>query len=279
LLELLVVIGIVAILSSILVPVLGKARQKTKVLLGSRRQHEVVSSVSLYSIDNDDLFPQSVATVGTGNGWNWSDPRKLIASDEIHLGMHRSMGGYLGSYIEDADTMFCPSAPRKYPYLQAAWEAGDDWDNPDTLFPRDPLTGTYCFYWNYTGLLYEKYRLFEGPWSSSGSPGQSKVLMSDYAGYDHWRKPNAFGSCEKIPASATTKPNLPLMSDWWYRRSTGSGPPDVKLNAGYVDGHVGSFGMAGAVKMKVIIDRSNCEPYLGGGIGPGEFFLPPDACR
>ena len=68
-----------AVLSSILVPVLGKAKQQAKSLLGSSRQREVVSSVNVYSVDNDDLFPPSVATVGMGDGWNWSDPRRMIA--------------------------------------------------------------------------------------------------------------------------------------------------------------------------------------------------------
>ena len=271
-------IGIVAVLSSILVPVLGKAKQQAKSLLGSSRQREVVSSVNVYSVDNDDLFPPSVATVGMGNGWNWSDPRRMIASDEIYPGTHRSMSEYLGSYIEDASTMFCPSAPRKYRYLQAAWDAGNDWDNPDNLFPQDPLTGTYCFYWNYTGLLYERQRLFHGPRFSSGGKGQSKVLMSDYFGYDHWRIPDVFGSCEKFAGARATKPELPLISDWWYHRTAGSRPPDVKLHAGYVDGHVGSFGPEDAVKMKVIIDCQNNEPYPD-RIGPGDFYLPSDALR
>jgi prepilin-type N-terminal cleavage/methylation domain-containing protein len=278
LIELLVVIGIVSVLGSILVPAMSTARQKAKILLGSSRQRQVVSGVSLYAIESDDCFPESVATVGTGPGWNWSDPRRMIASDEIYPGIHRAISEYLGSYIEDADTMYCPSAPRKYRYLQAAWEAGDEWDNPETLFPFDPLTGTYCFYWNYTGLLYERQRLFHGPQFSSGGQGQSKVLMSDYAGFDHYRKPNAFGSCEKVPGSAATKPELPLMSDWWYRRTAGLRRPDVKLHAGYVDGHIGSFGPADAAKMKIIIDRQTCEPYPD-GIGPGDFYLPPDARR
>ncbi len=277
LIELLVVIGIVSVLGSILIPALGKARQQAKALLGSSRQREVVSGASLYSVDNGGLFPPSVATVGTGN-WNWSDPRRMIASDQISPGTHRAMSEYLGSYIEEVATMYCPCAPRKYEYLQAAWDAGDEWDNPDTLLPKDPLTGTYCFYWNYDGLLYEKGRLFIGPRSSSGGREQSKVLMSDYFGFDHWRVSNAFGSCEKFPGSSATKPELPLMADWWYHITAGSHPPNVKLHAGYIDGHVGSFTPTDALKMKVIIDRNTCEPYPD-GLGPGDFYLPDDALR
>ena len=39
--------------------------------------------------------------------------------------MHRSMSAYLRGYIEDADTMYCPGAPKKYRYLQDSWDAGD----------------------------------------------------------------------------------------------------------------------------------------------------------
>jgi prepilin-type N-terminal cleavage/methylation domain-containing protein len=278
LIEILVVISIVALLGSILVPALSKAKEKAKVLLGSSRQREVASGVSLYSIDNEDYFPDSVATVGMGNGWNWSDPRRMIASDEIYPGMHRAMSEYLGSYIEDAGTMYCPSAPRKYKYLQAAWEAGGEWDNPDNLFPRDPLTGTYCFYWNYTGLLYERERLFCGPQWSSGGRGQSKLLVSDYFGYDHWRTRNAFGSCEKFAGASSTKPEQVLLSDYWYRNAKSLCAPEVKLHAGYTDGHVGSFGSTDTVRMKVIMNCDTYEPYPD-GVGAGEFYLPLEALR
>jgi len=51
--------------------------------------------------------------------------------------VHRSISAYLRSYIKDATVMFSPSAPRQYDYLQEAWDAGDDWDNPETSFPTD----------------------------------------------------------------------------------------------------------------------------------------------
>ncbi|MCD6393009.1 MAG: type II secretion system protein, partial [Planctomycetes bacterium] len=71
-LELLVVIGIIAILSSILVPALGRARRQVRSLLGASNQKQVVSGVILFSMDNDETYPESVATVGFGSSWNWS---------------------------------------------------------------------------------------------------------------------------------------------------------------------------------------------------------------
>ena len=155
LIEVLVVVSIVTLLLAILAPSLGKARRKAKVLLGVKRQHDVAGAVTIFSVDNDGRYPESVATIGQGDYWNWSDPRTIIAKDATYPGRHRAMSEHFRGYIEDGSVMYCPSAPRRYEYLQAAWDAGDSWDNPDNLFPQDPLTGVYCFYWNYTGYLAE----------------------------------------------------------------------------------------------------------------------------
>jgi hypothetical protein len=192
---------------------------------------------------------------------------------------HRSMSAYLRSYIENANSMFCPSAPKKYEFLQEAWDAGDAWDNPQTSFPSDPVFGTYCFYWNYVGYL--EGAVFRGPRSSIGGAGQSKLLVSDYFGYDHHRSPKAYGSCERFAGASVTL-GTEVSSAYWSRWGDNSMPGvekiNVKLRAGYSDGHVGSFMPAEAIPMKVSVSPDGSVPYPSGvGLGPGDFYLPKGA--
>lgn len=66
LLELLIVIGIIGILTSILLPSLQKGRAKARQSLCLSNQKQVATAVFLYAIDDDRYAPQSYST---GNEW------------------------------------------------------------------------------------------------------------------------------------------------------------------------------------------------------------------
>ena len=277
LIELLVVIANVAMLMTILVPALGKVKQKAETLLGMNNQRQIASGVTIFTSDNNGWYPESVATLGEKN-WNWSDPRQLIAKSNTYTGIHRAMSEHLRSYIDDASIMYCANAPRKYKYLQALWDAGDDWDYPDIGLSEDPATGTYCFYWSYTGYLEGRPYFFKGPQRISGRPGHSKLLMSDYFGYNHYRARRAYGSCEKFKGASVTVPEKPYEADFWFRDGNPSVWPDVKLHAAYTDGHVESYTASDVVPMKVILRRDIGTPYPDWS-GPGIFYLPKNGLR
>ena len=188
-------ISVIAILISIMVPVLSKVRGQARTIVRMNSQKQIAAAVTYFAMDNQGKYPDSVATVGFGNIWNWSDPRKLIGKHKRTPAGHRAISEYLGSYIEDAGIMFCPNAPQKYTWLEEAWLAGDDWDNPDTAIPKDPVGGTYCFWWNYMGYLGPG-RVFVGPRGSGGGRGESQLLVSDFFGYGQCQDTAAFGSCE-----------------------------------------------------------------------------------
>jgi len=277
LVELLVVMSILSVLMGIVVPAAVRVRCKARTMLSMNNQKQVVTAVNLFALDNGDRYPQSVATVGFGNNWNWSDPRKLTGNRRRSPGLYRSMSAYLRSYIAKAETLYCPNAPRRYKYLQQAWDAGEQWDNPETPFPSDPVTGTYCFYWNYIGYLGTGKRLFRGPWGPAASGRYSKLLVCDYFGYDHWRSPGVYGSCEKF-TTARVVPETWLLSAYWAAADPNSSRPVLRLQAGYTDGHVETFSSEDVVPMRVSITADGMTPYPP-GVGPGLFYLPARAVR
>jgi len=273
----LVVISIVSVLMAIVVPSVNLVRRQARAMVGMHRQREVGTALNLFSMDNRDRYPDSVATVGYDDSFSWSDPTKMTGSRKRSPQLYRSMSAYLGSYVPDAKIMFCPSAPQEYKHLQEVWDAGDDWDNPDTPLASDPFGGTYCFYWNYVGYLAETDTLFKGPTGPASMGRYSQLLVTDYFGYDHWRSPGAFGSCEKLK-SAEIVPETQLLSAYW---AVGGDPnmamPDVKLNAAYTDGHVERYKSSEVVPMKVSLTPEGVPPYPDGT--GGTFFLPRDAVQ
>ncbi len=204
LIELVIVISIMSILLAVSIPALNKARRSARSLIGVSRQRDTAFAVTLYAQDNDNQYPDSVARPKLGSSSPWREPTMLTAPG---TGPNRSLSAYLYTYIKNANTIFCPSAPRKYEYLQEIWDAGDDWN--DQL--GNQFYGTYCFYWNYVGYLEEKNYPFRGPQSSSDGRQYSKLLTSDYLGFGHWRnvltygRHDAYGCCDEFNVARVTK--------------------------------------------------------------------------
>lgn len=278
LIELLVVMAILSLLMGIVLPGLSKVRVQARRLRGTNNQKQIVGGANLFSMDNDHQYPESVATIGDDSSWNWQEPMMLTGYRARSPRLHRSMSAYLRCYIKDADTIYCPNAPRKYTYLQEVWEAGDAWDNPDSPPVADPVSGTYCFYWNYTGYLQDRPYLFQGPKSSIGGPRLSKLLVSGYFAYNHWRSENAYSSCEKFNGSSITEGTILSSAYWSAKADADSDKPRIKLQAGYTDGHVENYSSEDTVMMRVILKPETGQPYPD-NISPGSFFLPCSALR
>jgi hypothetical protein len=244
------------------------------------KQRCIVAGVTLFALNNNDKYPESVATIGTGGTWNWQEPMMMTACQPHSARVHRSMSEYLRSYIEDGTTMYCPNAPDKYKYLQEAWDCGDEWDNPETEPLWDPVSGTYCFYWNYLGILPDEDYLFRGPHSLSDRRNMSKLMVSDYFGYDHWRSRGAYGSCERFKTKTITA-GTPVSSAYWHRQKDNHidiNTLGIKLYAGYTDEHVESYTASEVETMEVSMTSDGGMPYPS-GIGPGEFYLPTNGLR
>lgn len=274
LIELLVVLSIVSLLTGVLLPVLGKARRQGRVLQGMNNLRQIALAVNVYATDNDGGYPESVATIGFGGSWHWEAPTMLTGYDIRDPGLHRAMSEYLRRYMRDASIMFCPNAPYRYKYLQESWDAGDDWVHPVPTPRPDPVYGTYCFYWNYTGFMEEPDGPFRGPWGPSCGRRYSKLLVSDYFGYDQWRRRNAYGSCERFKHADVIEESWFYSACWSVpklHRSVSRDVLRVKLHAAYTDGHVASYRPSEVVPMWVSTKPDGSSPDT---IGPGIFYLP-----
>lgn len=253
-------------------------------MLSTNNQRLIVIGVLCYSSDNDGRFPDSVAKLGPVTNWSWQEPTVLAGFKKQTPTTHRSVSEYLRNYIESSSTMFCPSSPSKYPFAKEAWEAGDRWDNPRTdTAAEDPLFGTYCLYWNYIGYLEETGRPFVGPRSISRRRRESKLLISDYFGYGHWRNElaygtrEAYGSCEKFSRASVT-PGTSVSCDFWsQRRSAEVLSPNsivISLRAGYTDGHVKTYTPADVTSVKTSIKPDGSLPYPDHVSPGGTFYIP-----
>ena len=111
-----------------------------------------------------------------------------------------------------------------------------------------------------------------------GGRRQSKLLVSDYFAYNHWRSENAYSSCEKIGGSSITEGTVLSSAYWSEKADAGSHKPRIKLQAGYADGHVEDYSSLDTVIMRVILNPETGEPYPE-DITPGNFYLPCNALR
>ncbi|HPS54193.1 MAG TPA: type II secretion system protein [Sedimentisphaerales bacterium] len=281
LVELIVVISIITLLMSISVPVFSKVRQNARWIITMNNQREIVASLNAFACNNDNSYPDSTATINFGSRrWSWQAPTMMTAAEVRPGKQNRAMSSYLYDYIDNADVLFCPDAPHKNEFLQQAWEAGEDWNNPLTGFSCDQFSGVYCYYWNYIGYLGNGKPPFRGPRGVYDNGTESTLLVSCYLGYDYYRSPDTFVSCEKFDG-AEISPGTEVSSDLWTR-----GDPDmsmdvnslnIRLHGGYVDGHVESYSPSETVRMNVAGSTDGSQPYYNGFLGPGLFFIPEKA--
>lgn len=99
LIELLVVIGIIAILLSIMLPMLAKAKEKTYRVRCISNLKQIYLAMELYLNNNDDTYPCAQDPLPTGT-WLW-----------MGRGWRDFLEPYLGGYIDanNPSALFCPA--------------------------------------------------------------------------------------------------------------------------------------------------------------------------
>ena len=74
LIELLVVIAIIGILASMLLPALGKAKEKGVSIYCVNNLHQIGLAMIMYGDDSDDRLPVSYASIGSPGEGAWTNP-------------------------------------------------------------------------------------------------------------------------------------------------------------------------------------------------------------
>jgi prepilin-type N-terminal cleavage/methylation domain-containing protein/prepilin-type processing-associated H-X9-DG protein len=116
LIELLVVIAIIAILAAMLLPALGKAKQKTQGVYCMNNGKQMMVAIQMYGSDNKDLLPPNPDDGNTVPGHNWCPGQAgLGGQEEYNTDILKDQSrNLLAVYLSKNVAVYrCPADPRK----------------------------------------------------------------------------------------------------------------------------------------------------------------------
>ena len=246
LIELLVVIAIIALLLSIVMPALRKAKDHARLILCAGNQHQIVAAVGVYTGDNDSKLPPAIAghTLNTGLGGmdhHWHRPTALNympnQTGALNGGCH---GKFMAPYLPEVDIYNCPFSP-----IDADSAVAYDGDRPIT-YQENYIEGivsidcTYMLLWNYQGFDNDiSPTRFIGP--AADKKNASGLLVCDVMFYTNsWIDPAAQTWAITHSFKGSSKDDDQVYYQL-YDQQRDNMPNDVRLNAGYLDGSVKRF--------------------------------------
>lgn len=249
LIELLVVISIIALLMGIMLPALGKAREKAKFTVCKTNVHTLTLAGIHYATDNADRFPPSIALMLDKSSYAWPNQlsynRRTTWPADHPLSNYESrwLKTYMKGYIDNPEILFCPLSPSNQ-------------KNFVTMAYEDPMAsttelGSYAFYWGgyQKGSPSSKYT-FEGPKKTSDN---NKPIVSDLIAY----RLDGFFTTHYVTRSAVQG-----SGGMWYRADTPDNIPKVEAwNFGYSDGHIEKI-KASDLAMTDFPTVAKCYVYL-----------------
>jgi prepilin-type N-terminal cleavage/methylation domain-containing protein len=285
LIELLVVIAIIALLMAILMPVLRKAKEQGKYLRCAGNQRQVILGLTAYAADNDEKLPPNTCRFQGANFTAFHQPHELNFHYSNSFGKfnpadpkYHYVGKYVGSYLPQVYIYNCPASPidPEIPWPPPASQFGQPVDSYENLYLSGeyaPLNCTYLLFWNYQGYnkqfnqsgVHGRHSI-EGPKKLSG---KTQLLIQDSLFCGGWvENPvddhpwhSSHGARNSVRAERTPFYNTPYLTDTEYLSVEPEDAPEMKMQAGFTDGHVESFNSkndsitAGCASHKSIITK------------------------
>jgi prepilin-type N-terminal cleavage/methylation domain-containing protein len=272
LIELLVVIAIIAMLLSIIIPALKKAKEMAGFVLCGSNMRQVVTGANNYAVDNGGKLPPNVNKLSpnqANSGWhlpfelNFYQNQSAVVPNPSGLPDYHFVGRYLSPYLPEAKIFNCPASPMTTDVLWPPRDSGapnPEYDSYQDLYVSGeyaPLHCTVMPFWNYQGYNMSENlsssrtgKSIEGPMKIES---KTKLLIQDSLFY----KTN--DSSILFPAVGTAEAGLTWFSSHKAKKNsmrivgfpfystkinyTGNieDAPDIRMNAGYSDCHVESF--------------------------------------
>ena len=234
LIELLVVIAIIAILASLILPAIQKAKDSAKLSVCSNNQRQLAIGVNAYAVDHDGRFPPAIGDTG-GSSFRW--PNLLNNNASRGEGFYGkgldtgAVGYYLLHYLPEVRSFMCPLGPADPAEYQAAYRTYLD-DQYNSVMT------SYNLYWG--GYIMPDIN-FEGP---KKQESEIKLLGSDTLnfgpsndGRSHWYSSHRQNK-KSYRTTGTDGWNNLIGVLWFIDNTMLDTPSGMRLNAVYTDCHI-----------------------------------------